>query len=165
MGDDRLVDVDPSPEGAEPDAGGQKSPSASLRLGEIFEKNCGYYLHLGMTLTEYWDGDPRAVKWYRDKRKLDLEYMNYGFWLQGAYIYEAMIDVSPILRPFTKNAKPVPYGKEPFKLFVESSEAEAKAKKEKQTDLALIAFKAKVNAINQQRQGGGEQDGTGRSGV
>ena len=41
-------------------------------LTEIFEEVCPYYLSLGMTLTEYWEGSPHLVKYYRQKHRIQI---------------------------------------------------------------------------------------------
>lgn len=74
-----------------------------------------YYLSIGMTAREYWQGNSMLTKYYRKAHKMRLEHENYNAWLQGAYVYDAMCGVSPILHAFAKKGtKPVPYLKEPY---------------------------------------------------
>jgi len=97
--------------------GGQDSrPSSPLRYGEKFEELCGFYLSIGMSYHDYWDGDNCMTKYYRAKYKQDMERKNYFLWLQGAYVYEAIVDASPVLNPFSKMDKPFPYREEPIPL-------------------------------------------------
>lgn len=42
---------------AEDGGGGRSRPSPSLRYGDKFEELCGYYMSLGMSYSDYWDGD------------------------------------------------------------------------------------------------------------
>jgi hypothetical protein len=83
--------------------------------------------------------------------------------MQGAYIYQAIMRLSPILKPFVKNPKAEPYLEKPFPLTAEQAKNDEKARQLQQQETALAAFKAKVLKINEQR--GGDGDATGRSGV
>ena len=74
-----------------------------------------------MTYEQYWDGDVFAHKAYREAEKLRWQQRNKELWLQGAYIYDALISVTPYLKAFSKG-KPKPYLKEPFDLFKEQRE-------------------------------------------
>ena len=50
-------------------------------------------------------------------------------WLQGMYIYDAICDASPILRPFVKKGtRPVPYPSEPYDLGLTKSPEEKREK-------------------------------------
>lgn len=68
---------------------------------------------MGMTYEEYWDGDNDLCKYYRKAEEIRTERRNQELWLQGAYIYEALMDVSPAFRAFSKS-RPQPYRKKPF---------------------------------------------------
>lgn len=70
-----------------------------------------------MTEEQYWDKDCTLVALYRKAEKLRRERLNQEYWLQGAYVYEALCRVSPIFHAFAKKgAKPKPYLPEPFAL-------------------------------------------------
>lgn len=155
MGEDRLIPGLPPTNSMESEADGHDSPSAS----SIFERECGYYLHLGMSLEDYWDGDPEIVRWYRDKERQDLEHENWLAWLNGRYIYETMLAVSPAIKAFVKNPRPVPYMQKPHELFkAEGKELEMRKQQEMQQGFAT--FKAMADRINQNKhKGGDETDG------
>ena len=91
-----------------------------------------------MTADQYWNGDCQLVKAYREARKIQQKRKNEELWLQGMYIYEALCDVSPILRAFSKARKPAPYPEEPYKL---ADRKDEKAKKE-DVNPAVAAFEA-----------------------
>ena len=56
--------------------------------------------------------------------------MNTQLWLQGAYFYEALTRVSPILHAFAKRGtKPVPYLEQPLSI---TEEQERRKQEEKQ---------------------------------
>lgn len=99
---------------------------------EKFNELFPYYLSLGMTEAQYWDKDSMLVVHYRKADRLRQERMNQELWLQGAYFYEALCAVSPILHAFAKKGtKPKPYAPEPFTISDKQAEAkeEEKAKK------------------------------------
>lgn len=84
---------------------------------EAFEEAFPYYLSMGMTYDQFWRDDPEIVKYYRKAQSLRNERENYNFWLQGSYIYNALLCVSPILQAFAKKGtKPKPYLSEPYKI-------------------------------------------------
>ena len=85
---------------------------------------------MGMPTDEYWNGDPQLVKYYRKAAEIKRSERNTELWLQGLYVYEAIMDLSPILRSFVKNPKPQPYSKAPYPL----SEAEKKRREEAEAE-------------------------------
>ena len=111
-------------------------------LTEQFEKYCPFYMALGMSYNEYWYGDSQRAKYYRKAYKIKKEQMNEQLWLQGVYIYEALLDVSPILHAFSsKGTKPAPFPKQPYNLGYlddlytkEEKEEMKKAKEEKEVE-------------------------------
>lgn len=75
---------------------------------------------------------------------------NQELWLQGAYIYEVLTDIAPVLHAFAKKgAKPTPYVAEPFPLTNEEArtraERDAKEKYEKQK-AKVSSWVTKTNA-------------------
>lgn len=97
---------------------------------EIFEKCCGFYLSIGMSYADYWDGDCEMVKFYRNKNKCSFERKNQELWLLGGYIYSAILNVSPVLNPFSKKHEPFPYMEKPVELFHIEETPEEKTHKE-----------------------------------
>ena len=82
---------------------------------ERFHEQFPYYLSIGMTPEQYWDGDPTLARAYRKADELRMERKNQELWLQGMYIYEAICDASPILHDFAKKGtKPHPYVDKPY---------------------------------------------------
>ena len=82
---------------------------------EQFNEVFPYYLSIGMTYDQFWNGDPILAKQYRQADELRQERRNQELWLQGMYIYEALCDVAPVLRAFAgKGAKPAKYSEEPY---------------------------------------------------
>ena len=105
---------------------------------EQFYEMFPYYLSIGMTPEQYWDGDCTLVKYYRKAEELRNEKRNQELWLQGMYIYEAICDVSPILHAFAKKgAKPHPYPSKPYAI------SEKQIRKEREEKERKIAEKGK----------------------
>ena len=110
---------------------GEGGPKPILSYGQKFEELCGYYLSLGMTYEEYWEGDPEMTKHYREKYRCEMDQRNTELWLMGIYIYEALMDVAPLLNIFDKHRKALPYRTEPYPL-TKTAEEKRKAREEKQ---------------------------------
>lgn len=126
--DSELVSGSESSNG---EGGGTSRPSSLSTYGEQFERLCPLYMALGMTYEQYWDGDAELVRAYRKAHELRQEMQNQTLWLQGMYIYEALCCVAPILRPFSKSKKPIPYRSQPYPLNTTfSKEKEAKRKRD-----------------------------------
>lgn len=104
---------------------------------EVFEEVCPYYMSIGMSYEEFWYKDVRLVEHYRKAQEYRDRRKNQELWLQGMYIYEALCDVSPLLRLSMKKGvvKPEPYAKEPYPITAmeirEREEREAKQKEER----------------------------------
>lgn len=82
---------------------------------EKFNELFPYYLSIGMTEEQYWDRDCSLVVAYREAERLRNNRKNQEMWLQGAYIYDALCRVSPVIHAFAKKGtKPFPYMEEPF---------------------------------------------------
>lgn len=109
--------------------------SSPLTYKEIFRKAFPFYLSIGMTPTEYWEGDCELVKFYREAHNLKREQKNQELWMQGLYIYEAIANLSPILKPFVKNPKPLPYPNKPYPL----AQTEIEERKEQEHEEAKTA--------------------------
>lgn len=95
----------------------KENPLPFITYTERFYKHFPYYLSIGMTPEQYWDGDNTLTKYYRKADEIRLERANQEMWLQGMYIFEAICDASPILQAFAKKGtKPHPYTDKPYPL-------------------------------------------------
>ena len=89
--------------------------SPFLTYTEQFYEVFPYYLSIGMTYEQFWDGDPQLVKYYRQADELRIDRKNQELWLQGLYVYEALCDVAPILHAMAKKGtKAQPYPDKPY---------------------------------------------------
>jgi len=107
---------------------------------------------MGMTYEQFWHGDPWIAKYVREafkeaeKRKHEKD--NYLCFLQGKYIYDALICVSPLLHAFRKsNTKPVPYHTEPYQLN-DKTEKENSEKEEREMLKMKATFESLAVRIN-----------------
>ncbi|MDO4945677.1 MAG: hypothetical protein Q4E74_10825 [Ruminococcus sp.] len=61
---------------------------------EQFKECLPFYLSIGMTVKEFWEGDCTLPVFYRKayemKQKSENEMNNFNFWLQGRYFAEAI---------------------------------------------------------------------------
>ena len=115
------------------------TPSAPPRShSEIFYEVFPFYLSIGMTEEQYWNGDNSLVIAYRKAYEIMQERRNQELWLQGAYIYEALLDVAPILQAFAKKGtKARPYSSEPYTVTAKQAEMKEEAKARQVHDKGL----------------------------
>ena len=105
-----------------------------------------------MTYDEFWDGDNQLPKFYRRKHEYERDEKNFFLWLQGAYIYEALLDASPALRPFTKKTKPVEYRSEPIPL--SNSRKKQQERNEKKMKNGIEAMRRMMTNVNKRFENG-----------
>lgn len=130
------------------DGGGQSAPFLNSYTTAFYDQ-FPYYLSIGMTPEQYWDGDPMLAKYYRKAEELRNKRRNTELWLQGMYIYEALCDVSPVLHAFAKKgSKPAPYPDHPYALTVHDRESEKRIKEQRDREKARRYMEAKMAEIN-----------------
>lgn len=96
-----------------------------MTIGEQFREVFPYYLALGMSEAEFWDGDCELVRYYRKAAEYKAQQMNEAAWLTGLYVYEAIADLVPVLNPMVKQGtSPAPYPEKPYPI----TERERKAR-------------------------------------
>ena len=115
---------------------------------EIFEQLCPYYMSIGMSYDDFWNGDVSMVKAYRKAYELQEKRRNQELWLQGMYFYEALCDASPLFRFSMKKGiiKPEPYLKEPYPI----TAAEVRAREEREAKQREERIKAGFAAFAEQ---------------
>jgi hypothetical protein len=113
-----------------------------------------------MSYHDYWDGDSSMVKYYREAEELRRERRNSELWLQAAYIYEAVLDASPVLNPLSKKNKPYPFRSEPIPLTRTGNKQVEERRKKKQLENGKEAMRAIMASINERfkkkKEKGGE---------
>ncbi len=108
-----------------------------------------FYLSIGMTPEQYWDGDSQLAKYYRKADELNRQHKNQELWLQGMYIYEALCDVAPIFHAFAKRGtKPTPYTDHPYLITTKEREGEKKLQEKRERDKARRYMEAQMAKLN-----------------
>ena len=87
---------------------------------KIFEECCPFYLSIGMSSAEYWDGDNDLPRYYRKAYKMKQEQMNRDAWLHGLYVYDAVVSAMTHLNQDKKSHKS--YAPEPYSFAKEENE-------------------------------------------
>lgn len=110
----------------------QSVHSPFLTYTEQFYEMLPFYLSIGMTYEQFWEGDPALTTYYRHANELKIERKNQELWLQGLYIYEALCDVAPIMNAMAKKGtKPRPYPGQPYAVTEKQRKREAEEKERK----------------------------------
>ena len=121
---------------------------------EKFYEMFPYYLSVGMTYEQYWDGDCTLVKYYRKAEEIRTDRRNQELWLQGMYVYEAVCDVSPILHTFAKKgAKPHPYPSKPYAISEKQIRQEREEKERKIAEKGKRFMEALMQSNNKRFEG------------
>ena len=131
-------------------AGGSGHPAPfSNSYTAVFNDLFPYYLMIGMSPEQYWDGDPALAKYYRKADELRRKRRNEELWLQGMYIYEALCDVSPVMNAFAKKGtKPRPYSDHPYAITVKERDDEKVLIEKREREKARRYMEAKMAEIN-----------------
>lgn len=106
--------------------GSKGGGNSTISYTKIFYEHLPYYLSIGMSWEQYWEQDVCMVKYFREADEIRKRRINEQLWLQGMYVYNAIVAVSPVLVPFAKNPKPQPYTKEPFPITKQMQEEKEK---------------------------------------
>lgn len=100
----------------------------SLSYTEVFQSAFPFYLSIGMTYEQFWEGQPSLTVDYRKANELKQKRQNLEAWLQGFYVYNAIGAFAEILPAFPKKgAKIQPYMEEPLPI----TEAESRERAER----------------------------------
>ena len=133
---------------------GHNSSLPNFTYTDKFYESFPYYLSIGMTPEQYWDGDCTLVKYYRKADELRNERRNQELWLQGLYIYEAICDVSPILHAFAKKGtKPQPYSSKPYAITEKQLRQEREEKERKLAEKGKRFMEALMKSTNKRFEG------------
>jgi hypothetical protein len=97
---------------------------------EIFDECFPFYLAIGMSYAEYWEGDSSLTRYYRKAYKIKQEQDNNNAWLQGLYFYDAISTaLHNAMRGMGKSKPPAKdYAKQPYDLFKKEKTEAEKAK-------------------------------------
>ena len=133
---------------------GLKGSPSLFTYTEKFYELFPYYLSIGMTAEQYWEGDCTLTKYYRKAEELRNEKRNQELWLQGMYIYEALCDVSPVLHAYAKKGtRPSPYSSQPYPLTAKQTKRDEEEKQRKLTEKGKRFMEAMATSINRKFEG------------
>ena len=130
------------------------SAPSFLTYTEKFYELFPYYLSIGMTYEQYWEGDCTLTKYYRKADKIRNDRRNEELWLQGMYIYEALCDVSPVLHAFAKKGtKPLPYSSKPYAITEAQHRQDEEEKERKIAEKGKKFIEALMKSSNKRFEG------------
>lgn len=117
-------------------------PRTIPTLTEIFREAFPYYLAMGMTYDEFWNGELSLVRDYRKAYDIRLHEEESARHRQGAYIYDALLAVAPVFRANLSGGevKPGKYPDRPYPI----TEEEAKKREEEREIANYNAFIAQL---------------------
>lgn len=136
--------------------GSVSRPSLPFTYTEKFNELFPYYLAIGMTYEQYWDGDCALVADYRRAQEIRNDMENQRLWLQGMYVYEAICCVAPVLRPLSKAKKPLRYRAEPYPMRETAHQKSERIIEEKQDEKAKSVMEMFMTQFNKrfEKKGG-----------
>ena len=128
-------------------------PPRSFSPTEVFNQSCPIYMAMGMSYSDFWDGEPEMARAYSKAYELKIELENDAMWQMGAYIAEAV--ASSIY------GKKAPYPTKPHSLGTRLSKEREKAEEYERMQREQQAIMAKVQqwVTNCQRKASANVDG------
>lgn len=125
---------------------GEIEESPLLSYSDFIYQQFPMYINMGMTADEYWNGDYELLPCYRKAAKEKLKNDNYMAWLQGLYVYEAMICVAPTFNSL-KPTKPHDYRERPIPITREEQIEEENRKTKLAWEQMLSTMKQKAEYL------------------
>ena len=112
----------------------EEPPTREKTNTEVFEECFPFYLAIGMSFAEYWEGDPSLAQYYRKAYRIKQDEINNNAWLQGLYIYDAVSTaLFNALRGMGKSKPPAKeYAKQPYEL---NNKVKTEAEKAKEVEI------------------------------
>lgn len=107
---------------------------------EVFDKCCSFYLSIGMSAAEYWEGDSLLPKYYREAFKMRQERENEVAWLHGLYVYDAIMSALTHLDP--KKSSHKDYASKPYSPNSEKNEKERVIEAQAQAEVWMKSWVA-----------------------
>ena len=129
---------------------GGESSSTGLTIGQFIREQCPYYLQMGMSWDDYWNGDTAKLPYYRKAYALRRKEINQQLWLQGIYFSAA---VGSAL------SSEVNYPSEPLPLTEEDVKAQEERNRQIEIDNARAYMETAMHNINLKRKQGGKDNG------
>lgn len=127
------------------------SQPTQIKYGEVFTTHFPYYLSIGMTEEQYWDGDNLLPRAFRKAEELRRDRQNSYLWLQGKYVYDAIYAMAPALQAMG-GGKPESYVNEPYPLTeaaVRERDEREQQRKMEERKAQMLAWMQRVNAAKE----------------
>ena len=129
----------------------ESTPTQEKTYTEIFQESFPFYLAIGMSSAEYWEGDCSLTRYYRKAYKIKQEEINNNAWLQGLYIYDAVsTSLHNALRG--KNQKARQYAERPYDFKNREKTEFEKAREVEIEQQKALAWMENFVRINQKKQ-------------
>ncbi len=126
------------------------SPREARTFSEIFDEHFPFYLSIGMSSAEYWEGDPSLPRYFRKAFQTRQKRENEQAWLHGLYIYDAMVSA---LTHFSKDKKDhKSYTSKPYSFDQDELEKEEENKVDEAQAQAEVWMKSWAAATQKQFQ-------------
>ena len=113
-------------------------------ISEIFDYCFPFYLSIGMSSAEYWEGDASLPRYYRKAFEMKQMRENEQAWLHGLYVYDATISALTHLN--TDKTTHKSYATKPYALTAEEHEDEKQKKVEEAEAQAEVWMKTWASA-------------------
>ena len=128
-------------------------PTQQKTNTEVFEEAFPFYLAIGMSFAEYWEGDPLLAQYYRKAYRIKQEEINNNAWLQGMYVYDAVSTaLHNALRGFSKQKSPAKdYATQPYDFRNKVKTEAEKAKEVEVEQEKALAWMENFVRINQKK--------------
>ena len=122
-------------------------------FSDVLDKLCAYYMALGVSADEFWNGDYTLLKYHVEKHRIAVEQQNEQLWLQGVYFYEALSVA--LSQAFSKHTQ-AKYPEKPYRLTPLSEEEQELENKRKVEEFRaqLMAAGRRFEAKHKREQGG-----------
>ena len=123
---------------------------------QVFEDACPFYLAIGMSFREYWEGDASLPRYFRKAYRIKQDEMNNNAWLQGVYIYDAISTAMHNALRDPKKSRAKEYAKQPYNFRHKEKTEQEKAKDvatEREKAASWMANFVRVNNRQSHRAG------------
>jgi len=97
-----------------------------------------------MSYHDFWYGPAFMTTFYKDAHRLRLRQQDENNWMLGMYVYEAILDCSPVLHAFSKKGtKPLQYAEKPY--LMDKFEEKTQVEKEQEIENERLKFTIQMN--------------------
>lgn len=132
-------------------------PSAPITYTDAFSQLFPQYMVMGMSYDEYWNGHAILTKYYREAYDLRNHNDEWDRWRRGAYFYDALLRVAPVMRAAFGSGKVEPgkYPEEPYPLTDKEAREREEAKRQARLE-RLMAVLSKESETTKKKEASGD---------